>query len=118
MSWKINLAFRLALGFGLAVTAVARAAHGEEPASKPGDAAPAPALTPPRLITFVPAKEPASAATPPRTEPVDVDVEVTIDATGKVTEARVPAPVGSEFEDAAVEAVRQFVFAPAKRGDQ
>jgi TonB family protein len=110
MSWKINLAFRIALGVGLAVSAVARVAHGEEPAQ-------APALTPPKLITFVPAKAPESAGTAPRTEPVDVDVEITIDATGKVTEARVPAPVGNGFEDAAVEAVKLFVFAPAKRGD-
>src|SRR5436190_17182015 len=100
MSWKINLALRLALGFGLAITAVARAAHGEEPASKSGDAAPAPpTLTPPRLITFVPAKAPESAGTPPRTEPIDVDVELTIDASGKVTEARVSAPSGDGVPD-------------------
>jgi TonB family protein len=116
-TWKINVALRIALVVGVAVTAVARAAHGQE-------GAPAPTLTPPKLITFVPAKSPESAGTPPRTEPVDVEVEITLDATGKVTEARVPAPVGEgdptrqAFESAAVEAVKQFVFEPAKRGEQ
>jgi TonB family protein len=116
-TWKINLALRLALIVGVAVTAVARAAHGEVDANAAPAAAPT--LTPPKLLTFVPAKSPESAGTPPRTEPVDVDVELTIDATGKVTEARVPAPVGGmeAFEAAALEAVKQFVFEPAKRGD-
>jgi TonB family protein len=112
-TWKINLALRLALIVGVAVTAVARAAHGQE-------AAPAPTLSPPKLLTFVPAKSPESAGTPPRTLPVVVDVEITIDATGKVTEARVPAPAGGleAFDAAAIEAVKQFAFEPAKRGEQ
>jgi TonB family protein len=117
-TWKINFAFRLALVVGVALTAIARAAHG---ADAPADAAPAaPTLTPPKLVTFVPAAAPPeSAGTPPRTSPVDVDVEITIDATGKVTEARVPAPVPgmAEFDAAAVAACQQFVFAPAKRGE-
>ena len=29
-----------------------------------------------------------------------------------------PAPVGNGFDEAAVEACKQFVFEPAKRGDQ
>jgi TonB family protein len=120
MTWKIRIALRLALAATVAVTALARAAHGEEPA-----AAAAPALTPPKLTKFMPAEAPDSAGTPPRTTPrerreesVNVDVEITIDATGAVTEARVPAPSpGREaFEAAALAAVKQFVFEPARRG--
>ena len=52
--------------------------------------------------------------------PVEVELEVTIDAAGKVTEARVPAPeAGREaFDAAAVAAVREFVFEPARRDGQ
>jgi TonB family protein len=115
MTWKIRIALRLALAASVALTAFARAAHGEEPAA---GAAAAPALTPPKLTKFVPAQAPESAGTPPRTTPVDVDVEITIDATGAVTEARVPAPVGGGYDEAALAAVKQFVFEPARRGDQ
>jgi TonB family protein len=114
MTFRIRIALRLALAAAVGVTALARAAHGEE--SPPPVAAPA--LTPPKLTKFVPAQAPESAGTPPRTEPVDVDVEITIDATGTVTEARVPAPAGdalAPFEAAALAAVRQFVFEPARR---
>ena len=110
MTWKIRIALRLALAASVAVTALARAAHGEEPAAQ--------ALTPPKLTKLVPAHTPESAGTPPRTTPVDVDVEITIDATGLVTEARVPAPVGDGYDEAAVAAVKQFVFEPARRDGQ
>jgi TonB family protein len=113
MNWKIRIAFHLALTVGVALTAIGRAAHGAE-----GAPVAAPALTPPKLLTFVPATNPESAGTPPRTEPVDVDVELTIDATGKVTEARVPALVGRGFDEAAVAACKQFVFEPARRDGQ
>jgi TonB family protein len=116
MTWRIRIALRLALAASVALTALARTAHGEEPAA--GGAAAAPALTPPKLTKFVPAQAPESAGTPPRTTPVDVDVEITIDATGAVTEARVPAPVGDGYDEAAIAAVKQFVFEPARRGGQ
>ena len=41
---------------------------------------------------------------------------MTIDATGKVTDVRVVAPVGNGFDESAVEAARKFVFEPARRG--
>jgi TonB family protein len=120
MTFKIRIALRLALAAAVAVTALARAAHGEEPPAA-AEAAP-PALTPPKLVKFVPAQAPDGAGTPPRTTPVDVDVEITIDATGAVTEARVPAPAGdaerAAFEAAALAAVRQFAFEPARRNGQ
>jgi hypothetical protein len=85
-TWKINLALRIALTAILAVAALARVAHAQEPAPA------APVLTPPKLTKFVVAKVPEGAGTPHLDLPVVVDVEITIDATGKVTEARVPAP--------------------------
>ncbi|MDB4980034.1 MAG: TonB family protein / TonB-dependent receptor [Myxococcales bacterium] len=109
MNWKIRIAFHLALTVGVAVTAIARSAHGADGA---------PALTAPKLLTFVPATDPESAGTPPRTAPVDVDVELTIDAAGKVTEARVPTLVGRGFDEAAIAACKQFVFEPARRDGQ
>jgi TonB family protein len=115
MTFRIRIALRIALAAAVGVTALARAAHGEE---SPPPAAAAPALTPPKLTKFIPAQAPESAGTPPRTEPVEVDVEITIDATGTVTEARVPAPAGealAPFEAAAVAACKQFVFEPARR---
>jgi TonB family protein len=122
MTFKIRIALHLALAATLALAALARAAHGEEPAGAAAPAAPAPALVPPKLVKFVPAQAPESAGTPPPTTPVDVDVEITIDATGAVTEARVPAPAGdaarAAFEAAAVAAVKQFVFEPARRNGQ
>lgn len=108
--WKLHLALRIALTAALAVAAVARVAHAEEPAA-------APVLTPPKLAKFVAAKVPAGAGTPHLDLPVVVDVEITIDATGKVTEARVPAPVvdRAAFEAAALAAIEDFVFEPAQR---
>jgi TonB family protein len=74
------------------------------------------ALTPPKLVTFVDAIYPA-AAKAARLQ-ANVDLELTIDATGAVTSARVAAPVGNGFDEAALEAARRFVFEPAKRGDK
>jgi len=115
MNWKLNLAFRLALAAGLAATAVARAAHGQEPS--PSTPAPS-ALTPPKLVTFVPAPVPDAAKALHREGIVNVDLDLTIDASGAVTNAVVPTPVGDGFDEAAVAAARQFVFQPARRGDK
>ncbi|HEX2659326.1 MAG TPA: TonB-dependent receptor, partial [Polyangia bacterium] len=115
MNWKVNLALRLALAAGLAATAIARAAHGQEPAA----AAPAAsALTPPKLKTFVPAEIPDAAKKAHREGVVDVELDLTIDATGAVTSAVVATPAGDGFDEAAVAAARQFVFEPARRGEK
>lgn len=112
MNIKARIAIRLALGVTLAVTAVARAARGETPAASSA------ALTPPRLITFVDAAYPADASGAHRRDVVTVDLELTIDATGAVTDARVAAPVGEGFDEAALAAARRFVFEPARRGTE
>ena len=44
-----------------------------------------------------------------------VGVEVVIDETGAVAEARVTAPAGHGFDEAALAAVRRFTFEPARR---
>ena len=72
------------------------------------------ALTPPKLVTFVDAIYPPAAKAAGLQ--ADVDLELTIDVTGAVAGARVITPVGNEFDEAALEAVRRFIFEPAKRG--
>ena len=109
--------FRVALHTAvvLLATALGRPAHGQGAASE-GKAAPATnALTPPKLVTFVNASYPASAKAAGLQ--AEVDLQITIDASGKVTEARAVAPVGNGFDEAAVEAARKFVFEPAHRGE-
>jgi len=115
MTWRVNLGLRLALAAGLAATAIARAAHGQEPSAS----APVPsALTPPKLMTFVPAPLPEAAKAAHREGVVNVDLDLTIDASGAVTSAVAPTPVGDGFDEAAIAAARQFVFEPARRGDK
>jgi TonB family protein len=109
--------FRTSLRSALALmaTLVGPPVYGQD-ASPAETTAPAPnALTPPKLVTFVDATYPASAKAAHLQD--HVDLEMTIDATGKVTDVRVVAPVGNGFDEAAVEAARKFVFEPARRGD-
>jgi len=80
----------------------------------PESAAPATALTPPRVTKFVDAKRPES--TPP--EGAAVDLELTIAADGKLTDAKVVGSAGDELDAAALEAVKQFTFEPARKGDK
>lgn len=69
-------------------------------------------VTPPVLEQFVEAKAPA-----PATETAVV-LELTIDAAGRVSEATVVESASPELDRAAVEAAKQFRFAPARRGDE
>ena len=110
--------FQTSLRIALALTAtvLAHAAYAEDVAPAATAAPDAAALTPPKLVTFVDAIYRA-AAKAARLQ-ADVDLELTIDATGAVAGARVVTPVGNEFDEAALEAARRFVFEPAKRGDK
>lgn len=69
---------------------------------------------PPRLVRFVEARYPTGARE--RGEEATVVLQLTIDPSGRVTEATVLESAGAEFDQAALEAVRQFEFVPARRG--
>jgi TonB family protein len=84
------------------------------PAEKPADAAPAKkGVQPPQLQQFVPAPYPPEA----KEEGIEGNVvlQLDIDETGQVTAATVVNPAGHGFDEAAVEAAKQFKFAPALR---
>jgi TonB family protein len=71
------------------------------------------AVTPPVLRSRVDATYPPEALRD-RLD-ASVGLEVVVDETGAVTEARVLAPAGHGFDDAALAAVRKFTFEPARR---
>ena len=71
-------------------------------------------VTPPSLRTRVEAIYPPEALRD-RIEGT-VGVEAVVDETGAVTDARVIAPAGHGFNEAALAAVRQFTFEPARKG--
>ncbi len=74
-----------------------------------------PQLSPPRLTEFVEATYPPQARQ--RGLEATVTLRLTIDATGRVTRAEVVEPTGRAFDEAARQAVLQFRFEPARRGD-
>ncbi len=70
------------------------------------------ALTPPRVTRFVEAPRPTGAAT----GAVAVELELTIGVDGALTDAQIAVSAGADFDAAALTAVRQFTFEPARRG--
>jgi iron complex outermembrane receptor protein len=82
-------------------------------------AASARALAAPRTVTPPVVEERADAVHPQeagaRTRAVIVDVDIAIDAAGRVTEAVIAQSGGSAFDDAAVAAARRWRFRPATR---
>jgi len=122
MRWKLRIVFHLALAVGVTLSVLAHAAFGAEeaaPAPAPAPAAtaaPAVALTPPRLVTYSEPIYPAAAKE--ARHQASVDLELTIDATGAVTDVRIVALVGEGFDEAAADAARKLVFAPARRGGE
>ena len=74
---------------------------------------PSDAVVPPVLRTRAEATYPPDAFRD-RVEGT-VGLEVTVDPTGAVIEARVIAPAGHGFDDAALSAVRKFLFEPARQ---
>jgi TonB family protein len=71
-----------------------------------------PALSPPRLSRFIEAVDPRPAGP---SERASVELELDIDATGNVTDARVVRSAGPELDAAAIDAAKSFVFEPATR---
>lgn len=75
--------------------------------------APAPQLTrPPSVLQFVEAEYPQSEKAEGRAASVVLDVAIS--ATGTVDDARVVNSAGPAFDEAALQAVRQFLFTPAE----
>ena len=73
-------------------------------------------LVPPRLLTFVEAEYPELARAANVEAVVEVSLVVALD--GSVQEVQVLNPVGQGFDEAAVEAVQQFVFEPAQNNGE
>ncbi len=70
-------------------------------------------LTPPMAIELPTIDRPADA--PPQTHTIEVELLLTIDATGAVTKADVVRSAGPLFDAAVVAGVRRFTFQPATR---
>ncbi len=111
-AFRIGLVGAL-LGTALPGVAVAQA---PPPAKEGAFSPPAPTTTPPELVTFVEADYPEQARADGREG--SVVLELTVDAEGKVTEARVKESAGYGFDEAAVAAALKFVFRPAQRGER
>ena len=97
------------LAFAFAGTSTARA---QDPARKADSAAPD-TVIPPSLRVHPEAVYPADALRERLAGTVGMELDV--DEHGAVSAARVTAPAGHGFDEAAVEAVRKFTFEPAKR---
>lgn len=74
----------------------------------PPAAAPAPTIVPPELLHYEAANAPATL-----TNPVVVNLELSIDATGKVVTATVADTTNAELADLAIAAAQRFIFSPA-----
>jgi len=84
---------------------------GNAPAEPP--ASEGPVIRPPQILEFVEAEPPPDALPPGRE--ASVEVELTVLPDGSVTEVTVVGPAGDGLDEAAVDAVRRFRFAPATR---
>ena len=103
----------LILGTVVASSSALAQSASSEPASAvtaTSQHAPGP-LVPPTLITFINATYPAVALEQGLT--AVVRLRMTLDASGRVADASVIEPAGNGFDEAALAAVRRFVFAPA-----
>ncbi len=96
------------LGIGFVVALCLGEAHAQD---KPGKTTPE--VQAPVLKTFVEAVYPSEAQA--AGQAANVELFLTIDAQGKVTDAQVATPAGSGFDEAALEAAKKFEFEPAKR---
>ena len=74
---------------------------------------PPPNVTPPVVLTHIDATYPPSALA--RGVHADVLLAVTVDADGHVTKVDVLTSGGADIDEAAIVAVRQWTFVPAKR---
>ena len=103
-----------------AILLLASAAARAQPQAPAGGASPglppdppADALTPPVLRSRAEAAYPTEALRD-RLEGT-VGLEIVVDEAGVVADARITAPAGHGFDEAALEAIRKFTFEPARR---
>lgn len=87
-------------------------------ADEPAPPAPPPPaqVTPPVLRSDPGATYPAQAIADGVRDPVTVTLVLVVAVDGTVSDARIEAPVGHGFDEAALEAARRIVFDPATRG--
>ena len=106
--------------FGIAAALVSAASPGRAQDPAGGSPPPAPtddgAVIPPVLEAHPEAVYPADAARD-RIEG-SVGLEITVDEGGHVKDARVTTPAGHGFDEAALAAIQQWTFEPAKRNGQ
>ena len=97
----------------IAITALALLAPSAAFAQEANAAVAAPALTPPKLVKATqpvyPAEKLESGVN------ASVALVLTLDETGKVTDATVATSAGDDFDQAAVDAAKQLEFEPAQR---
>lgn len=99
---------KLALPLAAAIGLVVRASSAQQPPTdKP---------VPPVVLHEVPPTYPERGPASDRV--VEVGVLVTVDDQGHVAKVEVATSGGREFDEAAVAAVRQWTFSPARRGDR
>ncbi len=110
------------LGFVWIVAACASIASAQAPSytNTPAEAAPDesesdPIIIPPKLVRFVEAARPEPAVEGAEPEEVAVELVLTVDKDGSVTEATVAKSGGADFDAAALAAAQQFVFEPARK---
>jgi TonB family protein len=106
---KGDRAVRVARALRHALFACAALAHGRPAAAQPGAA-----ITPPTVLTHVDASYPRAAV--PSGVHADVELVVTVDADGHVSDVKVAQSGGPELDEAAITAIRQWTFRPALRG--
>src|SRR5687767_3624534 len=112
--FQIGVAIVLAAAFGNSHEASAQGLADDREEPKPKKKEESPELIAPQLEKFVDAEYPAEA----RDAGIEGDVVLVIDVDvdGHVTNASVSQGAGHGFDEAAVAAAKQFVFAPATRG--
>ncbi|MEO8876129.1 MAG: TonB family protein, partial [Polyangiaceae bacterium] len=72
-------------------------------------------IVPPKVIQDEGAQYPAAALAEKFKASVDVSVVITVDASGKVSDAKVEQPAGHGFDEEALAAARKLTFEPATR---
>ena len=105
MRLSVHRSLLVALGCAAAAGSYARHASAQTAGAES-------AVTPPRLLNQAPVELPAGESP---AEPVGVELELTIDASGHVTAANVAKSGGAAFDEKALEAARSFAFEPARR---